>query len=80
MRYQRNSKDYVSEQRRGGDFHRNLGWWNNFAQAILYRGAGIEIVWRSFAAITAIGHIFFEIAQLHFVVHKIPKHERDRVR
>jgi ABC-2 type transport system permease protein len=26
----------------------------NFAQAILYRDTGIEIVWRSFAAITVI--------------------------
>jgi ABC-2 type transport system permease protein len=38
----------------------------NFAQAILYRGAGIEIVWRSFAAITVIGLIFFAIALLRF--------------
>jgi len=38
----------------------------NFAQGIFYRGAGIEIVWRSFAAITAIGLIFFAIALLRF--------------
>jgi ABC-type transport system involved in multi-copper enzyme maturation permease subunit len=35
-------------------------------QAILYRGAGIEIVWRSFAVITLIGLIFFAIALLRF--------------
>jgi ABC-type multidrug transport system permease subunit len=38
----------------------------NFAQAILHRGAGIEIVWRSFAAITVIGLIFFAMALLRF--------------
>jgi ABC-2 type transport system permease protein len=38
----------------------------NFAQGILYRGAGIEIVWRSFAAITVIGLIFFAVALLRF--------------
>jgi ABC-2 type transport system permease protein len=38
----------------------------NFAQAILYRGAGIEIVWRSFAAITVIGLMFFALALLRF--------------
>jgi ABC-2 type transport system permease protein len=38
----------------------------NFAQGILYRGAGLEIVWRSFAAITVIGLIFFAIALLRF--------------
>jgi ABC-2 type transport system permease protein len=38
----------------------------NFAQAILYRGAGIEIVWRSFAAVAAIGFIFFAVALLRF--------------
>src|SRR5438034_11823620 len=38
----------------------------NFAQAILYRGAGIEIVWRSFSAITLIGLIFFALALLRF--------------
>jgi ABC-2 type transport system permease protein len=30
-----------------------------FAQAILYRGAGFEVVWRDFLAIIAIGAVFF---------------------
>jgi len=30
----------------------------NFAQAILYRGAGFDIVWRSFAIVAAIGAVF----------------------
>jgi ABC-2 type transport system permease protein len=30
-----------------------------FAQAILYRGAGLDIVWPQFAAIAAIGTAFF---------------------
>ena len=29
------------------------------AQAILYRGAGIDVVWKSLAAISAIGIVFF---------------------
>jgi ABC-2 type transport system permease protein len=37
-----------------------------FAQAILYRGAGIEVVWRDFVAITAIGAVFFLIALARF--------------
>ncbi|MFA7555156.1 MAG: ABC transporter permease [Spongiibacteraceae bacterium] len=31
----------------------------SFAQAILYRGAGLEVVWPSFLAIIAIGMVFF---------------------
>jgi len=38
----------------------------NFAQAILYRGAGIGIVWRSFAIVTALGCIFFAVALVRF--------------
>jgi ABC-2 type transport system permease protein len=38
----------------------------NFAQAILYRGAGIEIVWRSFAIIAVIGLVFFTVALVRF--------------
>ena len=30
----------------------------NLAQAILYRGAGFDIVWRSFAIVAAIGAVF----------------------
>jgi ABC-2 type transport system permease protein len=37
-----------------------------FAQAILYRGAGLEVVWRDFVAITAIGAAFFLIALARF--------------
>jgi ABC-2 type transport system permease protein len=36
-----------------------------FAQAILYRGAGFEVVWRDFLAI-AIGAVFFLVALLRF--------------
>lgn len=37
-----------------------------FAQAILYRGAGFEVVWRDFLAIIAIGGVFFLIALARF--------------
>jgi ABC-2 type transport system permease protein len=37
-----------------------------FAQAILYRGAGLEVVWRDFLAITALGAVFFLIALARF--------------
>ncbi|WP_374327383.1 ABC transporter permease [Azonexus sp.] len=36
------------------------------AQGILYRGAGLEIVWRDLAAMTAIGAVFFVIALVRF--------------
>jgi ABC-2 type transport system permease protein len=38
----------------------------SFAQAILYRGAGIDIVWPKFALVTAIGSIFFAFAAVRF--------------
>ena len=38
----------------------------NFAQAILYRGAGFDIVWKDFAAITAIGIVYFLVALIRF--------------
>jgi ABC-2 type transport system permease protein len=38
----------------------------SFAQAILYRGAGLDIVWPQFAAITAIGTVFFMAALTRF--------------
>jgi ABC-2 type transport system permease protein len=38
----------------------------NLAQVILYRGAGLEVVWRPFAAILGIGAIFFATALLRF--------------
>jgi ABC-2 type transport system permease protein len=38
----------------------------NFAQAILYRGAGFDIVWRSFAIVAAIGAVFFSVALFRF--------------
>ncbi len=38
----------------------------SFAQAILYRGAGIDVVWPEFLAVTAIGVIFFVLALLRF--------------
>jgi len=38
----------------------------SFAQAILYRGAGIDIVWPQFALVTAIGGLFFAFAAARF--------------
>jgi len=38
----------------------------DFAQAILYRGAGFEIVWRSFAIVAGIGALFFTVALFRF--------------
>lgn len=38
----------------------------SFAQAILYRGAGFDIVWRSFAMVAAIGLVFFGVALFRF--------------
>jgi ABC-2 type transport system permease protein len=38
----------------------------SFSQAILYRGAGFEVVWRSFATIAGIGAVFFFIALMRF--------------
>ncbi len=38
----------------------------SFAQAILYRGAGLGVVWPEFAAVAAIGGVFFGLALLRF--------------
>jgi ABC-2 type transport system permease protein len=38
----------------------------SFAQAILYRGAGLEVVWRQFLAVTVIGVLFLGLALLRF--------------
>lgn len=38
----------------------------SIAQAILFRGAGFELVWQSFAAVAAIGAVFFLGALLRF--------------
>ena len=38
----------------------------NIAQAILYRGAGLEVVWPSLAAVAAIGVVFFAAALMRF--------------
>ena len=38
----------------------------SFAQAILYRGAGFDIVWPQFALVAAIGGAFFAFAALRF--------------
>jgi ABC-2 type transport system permease protein len=38
----------------------------SFAQAILYRGAGFDIVWPEFAATAAIGAVFFGGALARF--------------
>ena len=36
------------------------------AQAILYRGAGFDVVWRDLLAMTAVGAVFFNIALFRF--------------
>ena len=36
------------------------------AQSILYRGAGLDVVWPQFVAITGIGLVFFLIALTRF--------------
>ncbi len=38
----------------------------NFAQAILYRGAGFEIVWKDFVMIALIGIVYFLVALFRF--------------
>ena len=38
----------------------------DFAQAILYRGAGLDVVWLSFASILVIGAVYFAAALLFF--------------
>ena len=38
----------------------------SFAQAILYRGAGFDVVWPQFLAVAAIGGMFFAAALLRF--------------
>ena len=38
----------------------------SFAQAILYRGAGFDVVWPSFLAVIAIGAVFFVVALAMF--------------
>jgi len=38
----------------------------SFAQAILYRGAGLDVVWPQFVAVAVIGGAFFALAVLRF--------------
>ena len=38
----------------------------SFAQSILYRGAGIDVVWPQFLIVAAVGGLFFVIAILRF--------------
>ena len=38
----------------------------SFAQAILYRGAGFDVVWREYAAVAAIGMLFLGLGLLRF--------------
>jgi ABC-2 type transport system permease protein len=38
----------------------------SFAQAILYRGAGLEVVWSEFLAVAIMGALFFGLALLRF--------------
>jgi ABC-2 type transport system permease protein len=37
-----------------------------FAQAILYRGAGLDVVWQDYGVIGALGLLFFGVALMHF--------------
>jgi ABC-2 type transport system permease protein len=38
----------------------------SFAQSILYRGAGLDVVWPEFLAVAAIGGLFFGLAIMRF--------------
>lgn len=38
----------------------------SFSQAILYRGAGINVVWKQLAALMAIGAVLFELSLIRF--------------
>ena len=38
----------------------------SFAQSILYRGAGLDVVWPQFVAVALIGGLFFFLAILRF--------------
>ena len=38
----------------------------SFAQAILYRGAGLGVVWPHFLEVAVVGGIFFGLALLRF--------------
>ena len=38
----------------------------SFAQSILYRGAGLDVVWTEFLAVTLIGGLFFMLAIMRF--------------
>lgn len=49
-----------AEQRRAQE-ERNVAI-ATIAQAILYRGAGLDVVWPDFAAVTAIGAVYFLVA------------------
>ena len=38
----------------------------SFAQSILYRGAGLDVVWKEYLAVTLIGGLFFVLAIMRF--------------
>ena len=38
----------------------------SFAQSILYRGAGLDVVWPQFLAVALIGGLFFVLSALRF--------------
>jgi len=38
----------------------------SFAQAILYRGAGLDVVWPEFLAVALMGSLFFSLAVFRF--------------
>ena len=38
----------------------------SFAQAVLYRGTGLDVVWQDCGVTAALGLLFFAIALMHF--------------
>jgi ABC-2 type transport system permease protein len=40
--------------------------YTELSQAILYRGAGIEVVWRAFLALAVIGGVLFALSMARF--------------
>ncbi len=38
----------------------------SFAQSILYRGAGVDVVWPEFLAVAGLGSLFFGLAIMRF--------------
>jgi len=51
---------------RNGDAGIAINSFRVFAQAILYRGAGIDVIWPEFVIVALIGGLFFALAILRF--------------